>query len=322
MIEIKEHIALAPYTSVKIGGPARFFVEVSTEDELKEAAAWAKEKKLPVAVLGAGSNVLIADTGFDGLVIHSQIKTITFEDDRMHVGAGVMMAAAAHAALARNVSGFEWAIGIPGTIGGSVYGNAGCFGGEMKDVVEHVRVLQISNFKFQISDLSQNECIFKYRESIFKKNKNWIILGATIKLKRVSDEEKKDKQLWIQQMMWERVAEQAIGERTMGSTFKGILLTDDLQRHIQRYDRRFQKPERACWVFENRRGMLSAGFLIERAELKGKKIGGVFVSPKHANFLINDGMAISEHVVMLIAYIKEHVHRKFGIMLEEEIQYL
>ena len=123
-------------------------------------------------------------------------------------------------------------------------------------------------------------------------------------------------------MMRERVAEQAIGEHTMGSTFKGVSYTEELLRHISRYDARFQKPANACWVFENRRGMMSAGFLIEQAGLKGKKIGGISVSSKHANFLINDGTATAEHVAMLIAFIKEHAHRMFGVMLEEEIQYI
>lgn len=329
MVEIQKNVPLAPYTYIHVGGRARFFAHAKTEEELWEAIVWAKEHAVPITILGAGSNILVSDEGFRGLAIRMDLGGISFEEDHMNIGAGVSMPRAAMQTLAHNLSGFEWAAGIPGTVGGSVYGNAGCFGGEMKDIVEHVRVLKISNFlpdrqagKFQISNLTKNQCQFLYRESVFKKHKNWIILGVTLKLRRISDEEKKEKQEWIGHMMHERVAEQAIGERTMGSTFKGIPITNEIIQRITQYDERFQKPVNACWVFENRAGMISAGFLIEQAGLKEKKIGGAAVSVKHANFLITDVSATPEHVVILIALIKERVHRMFGVMLEEEIQYI
>ncbi|OGZ45349.1 MAG: UDP-N-acetylenolpyruvoylglucosamine reductase [Candidatus Ryanbacteria bacterium RIFCSPHIGHO2_02_FULL_45_13b] len=317
-MDIKENIALAPYTYMKVGGSARFFFEADTEKELDEALAWAENKNVPVAILGRGSNVLVADKGFDGLVIHMRCSELSCDGERVYAGAGVSMAQVSAFSLRNNLSGFEWAAGIPGTVGGSVYGNAGCFGGEMKDVVEHVFFLQSSSK----SHISNSDCFFNYRDSIFKKHKDWIILGATLKLRHVSDEEKIKKQTEIQHMMRERVAEQAIGERTMGSTFKGVSLTDESVGCMRQYDARFQKPDNACWVFENRRGMISAGFLIEQAGLKGKKIGGVGISHKHANFLVCDDAGTAEQVVMLIAFVKEYVHRKFGVMLEEEIQYI
>ncbi len=320
MTLIQENISLAPYTHLKVGGPARFFAEVKSQRELQEVVAWAAEQQIPVAVLGAGSNVLVSDAGFGGLVIRMRLNGISLEGDALRAGAGVSMAQAALFALEHNRSGFEWAVGIPGTIGGSVYGNAGCFGGEIKDVIESVKVFDIP--RVTSYELRVTECKFAYRESIFKRNKDFIILGATLKLKRISDKEKKERQAWIKQMMRERVAEQAIGARTMGSTFKGIPITNETISLMQSHDARFQKGDTSCWMFENRARMLSAGFLIEQAGLKGKKIGGVSVSLKHANFLVNDGAATAEHVAMLIALLKERVHRKFGIMLEEEIQYL
>lgn len=320
MISIREHVFLAPFTSIKIGGPAHFFVEAKTKKEVGEVLHWAHEKRIPCAVLGAGSNVLIMDRGFDGLLVRMCLKTFSFEGEYMYADAGVSMARASASSLQQNLTGFEWAAGIPGTVGGSVYGNAGCFGGEMKDVVESVLVFDINTSKSY--KLQATSCNFGYRESIFKKNKDLLILSATFKLKHISDEVKKEKQVWIGHMMRERVTEQAIGERTMGSTFMGISLTDKTMRTLQSYDDRFTKGKNSCWVFESRRGMISAGFLIEQAGLKEKKIGGVCVSPKHANFLVSDNTATAEHVVMLIAYIKEFIHRKFGIMLEEEIQYI
>ncbi|OGZ56692.1 MAG: UDP-N-acetylenolpyruvoylglucosamine reductase [Candidatus Ryanbacteria bacterium RIFCSPLOWO2_02_FULL_45_11c] len=319
-MNIQEHIALMSYTYMKVGGPARFFVEVKTEKELWEAIAWAKNKNIPVVVLGAGSNVLVADKGFDGLVVRMCCSKLSCDGERVYAGAGVSMAQVSAFSLQNKLTGFEWAVGIPGTVGGSVYGNAGCFGGEMKDVVDDVTVFNIKISKSY--KLKAINCDFAYRESIFKKQKDLIILGATVKLNSLWDAEKKEKQVWIQHMMRERVAEQAIGERTMGSTFKGVLCTDELLWRMQQHDARFQKSGNTCWVFLNRRGMISAGFFIEQAGLKGKKIGGVAVSHKHANFLVHDGTGTAEHAMMLIAYTKEHVHRKFGIMLEEEIQYI
>jgi UDP-N-acetylmuramate dehydrogenase len=319
-MEIKEHISLAQFTNLHVGGEARFFVDVTTEDELRKAVEWARNKNVSIAILGAGSNVLVSDSGFDGLVIRAQIKDITVDDVYMRVGAGTMMAQAAQTAFQNNLSGFEWAVGIPGTVGGSVYGNAGCFGGEIKDIVESVQVfdsIQVIRYTLQVT-----ECNFSYRESIFKKQKHLIILRVMLKLNRISYEEKKEKQAWIQRMMRERVSEQVIGEQTMGSTFKSIPITDTTLRILQSYDKRFYKTKQACWVFENRAGMLSAGFLIEQANLKGKQVGGVMISIKHANFLINKNNATAEHVTILIALIKEYVHRKFGILLEEEIQYI
>lgn len=319
-MNMQEHVALTPYTYIKVGGTARFFVEVKTEKELREAVAWAKNKNISVVVLGAGSNVLVADKGFDGLVVHMRCSNLSCDGERVYAGAGVSMAQVSVFSLRNKLTGFEWAAGIPGSIGGSVYGNAGCFGGEMKDVVDDVTVFDMKTCNSY--KLKAMHCDFSYRESIFKKQKDLIILGATLKLTPLCDAKKKEKQVWIQHMMQERVAEQAIGERTMGSTFKGVSCTDELLRRVQKHDARFQKSGNTCWVFLNRRGMISAGFFIEQAGLKGKKIGGVAVSRKHANFLVQDGAGTAEHAMMLIAYIKEHVHRKFGIILEEEIQYI
>ena len=167
-MNIQENIALFPYTYLKAGGPARFLVEIQTEDELREAVTWAQERQMQIAVLGAGSNVLVSDNGFDGLVIRMRLEKLLYDGDTMSLGAGVSMAQAAAFALRHNLSGFEWAIGIPGTVGGSVYGNAGCFGGEMKDAIESVEIFDTLNAKR--STLNPTQCGFGYRDSIFKKH--------------------------------------------------------------------------------------------------------------------------------------------------------
>ena len=131
---------LAPYTVFKIGGPARFFCEVKNKEDLAEAVSWAKEKSLPVFVLGAGSNVLISDEGFPGLVIKMNFGGLKADGTKLTAGAGVSMARAVNFAAENNLGGFEWGVGIPGTVGGSVFGNAGCYGGEIKDVVDSVEI--------------------------------------------------------------------------------------------------------------------------------------------------------------------------------------
>ncbi|MBI3421005.1 MAG: FAD-binding protein, partial [Candidatus Sungbacteria bacterium] len=136
MVTIRENVPLAPYTYFKIGGPARFFAEARSEEELYEALEFARKRNVPLWVLGGGSNVLIADEGLPGLVIILRLADIyEVEPHKLYVGAGVAMARAVAVSVERGLAGFEWAIGIPGTIGGSVRGNAGCFGGAMKDVI-------------------------------------------------------------------------------------------------------------------------------------------------------------------------------------------
>jgi UDP-N-acetylmuramate dehydrogenase len=319
-MEIKEQVALAPYTYLKIGGPARFFVEAETEEDVKEALLWARERSLPYYVLGAGSNILVADNGFFGLVIKITMRTLSFDGMCMNVDAGVPMALAASRSVAEERTGFEWAVGVPGTIGGSVYGNAGCFGGEMKDVVAEVTVLHTN--KYTIQKLSNKECAFNYRESMFKMHPEYIILSATLQLAKGTGEELERARAHIKTSAALRVEEQDIGTQTAGSTFKGVSITEETIQRIRAYMPVWQKGVNTCWCNESRRGMFGAGFFIEQAGLKGMQIGGVSVSEKHANFLVNEGNATAEDVVMLIASIKEHVHRMFGVLLEEEIRYV
>src|SRR3989344_19527 len=143
MLDIKTNIPLAPYTIYKIGGPASFFAEVKTAEELKEALLFAQEKGLPFFILGAGSNVLIGDQGVAGLVIHKSGGEGKINGDRVVVDAGVMMTKAVLVSAKAGLTGFEWGVGVPGTIGGSVRGNAGCFGGEMGQAVERVQALKL-----------------------------------------------------------------------------------------------------------------------------------------------------------------------------------
>ncbi|PJE64626.1 MAG: UDP-N-acetylenolpyruvoylglucosamine reductase [Candidatus Ryanbacteria bacterium CG10_big_fil_rev_8_21_14_0_10_43_42] len=321
-IQIQENVPLAPYTYLNIGGLARFFVEAKKEKDILNALIWAKENDMPYYIIGAGSNILVADKGFAGLVIKISLHDISFGVNGMCINAGVPMALAAARSVAEGYIGFEWAMGVPGTVGGSVYGNAGCFGGEMKDVVKAVRVLEQQEEGFKKRIFTNEECKFGYRESFFKKHPEIIILSVDMQLKEGTPEEINTARLHMRSSAQARVQEQDIGVRTAGSTFKGIPITDSTEKRMYTYGPKWQRGENTCWVHESRRGMFGAGFFIEQSGLKGMRIGGVSVSEKHANFMVNTGTATAEDVVMLIAVIKERVHSMCGIMLEEEIRYV
>lgn len=315
-VAVKENVPLAPYTIYKIGGPARFFVEVKNSSELEEAVRWAADKKAQIFILGAGSNILVSDKGFNGLVIKMNLRGVTLtESGKLVAESGVSMARAVLESAKAGLTGFEWGIGIPGTIGGSVRGNAGCFGGEMAQVVESARVFrcQVSGVGCQVYELTNSECQFGYRDSIFKKHPDWIILSATLKLKKGDPKEIKER---IAAITKERSEKQDIGTKSCGCIFKNASRT----RKDINWERLFAEfPE--LEQFKNQPN-IPASFLIDRAGLKGRRVGRVFISPKHANFFVNEGGASAEEVKELVEIAKDVVRQKYGIVLEEEIQYV
>lgn len=311
MIEIKENVVLAPYTIYKIGGPARFFVEAVHAQNLREALAFAAEKKLKYVILGAGSNVLISDNGFNGLVIRMTGGNIRVEEECITVDAGVMMARAVTESGRGALRGFEWGIGVPGTVGGSIRGNAGCFGGEMKDVVESVEVFDRDTRA--IRHFSHNDCGFGYRNSFFKTHPEWIIVSAVFRLQKGDTQEILQE---IRRITQERIAKQDIGTKSCGCIFKNVLWPLD-KNEVEKYCIQF--PELA--VFRDRATIPSA-FLIERCGLKGQCVGSICISDKHANFFINNGGGKSEEVMTLIAIAKKEVRKKYDIDLEEEIYFI
>lgn len=340
---------MASYTIYKIGGPARFFVEVKNAAEIEEALKWAARIGVPFFLLGAGSNILVSDKGFDGLVIRVMGGEVKIEGEYLTADAGAMMAKAVLESSKAELTGFEWGIGVPGTMGGSVRGNAGCFGGEMGQVVASVRLLEfpISNFQFsnksQISnskittrELTNQECRFGYRDSIFKKHPEWVIVSATLKLQKGNREEIKAK---IAAITKERSEKQDLGTKTCGCIFKNVPWArvgvngsstpvdtgDELLQNKKEFIARF--PELAQFKDQPN---IPASFLIDQAGLKGRRVGKVFISPKHANFFVNSsptkslagdkGGASAGDVVTLAGIAKDIVRRKYGIVLEEEIQ--
>lgn len=310
-VRIIELEPLAPHTVFHIGGPARFFVQAEGHDDLIAALRAARASGLPWMVLGAGSNVLVADSGFPGVIIRPTGGRVSIANSRVVADAAVPMARVVAASLAAGLRGFEWAIGVPGTIGGSVRGNAGCFGGDMAGVILAITVFNVATG--EVEEWSGEAAEFGYRVSIFKRRPELVVLGATLALAR--GDPTQGQQL-VRTYTAHRATEQDVGSQSAGCIFKNIPWT---RRDInpQRLHERFPAIPPSGTV-----SGISAGFLIDEAGLKGYRIGGARVSERHGNFFLNTGGATAEEAVMLIALAKERVHRAYGVLLEEEIQYV
>lgn len=283
---IQKNVPLKNYTTFRIGGPARYFCVVVNREELIEAVIFAKKEKLPFFILGGGSNLLVSDKGYKGLVIKIQNINCEIKNTKVTAGAGVSLSKLLNVTANLGLSGLEWSAGIPSaTIGGAIRGNAGAFGSGIKDIVYKVEVFDVSDSGFKIYGL--RDCGFGYRESIFKKSHNLIIWSCELKFKR-KDKEK----------MKENIKE-ILGYR----------------------EERHPKFPSAGSIFKNLKDV-RARDLIEKAGLKGKKIGKAKISEQHANFIINTGNATAKDVLVLVNLAKKEVKNKFGIKIEEEIQLL
>lgn len=309
MLNIQENIILANHTSFRIGGPARFFIEANNESELEEALKYAKDYSLEYFILGGGSNILASDKGFDGLVIKIKMSQIKVEksSNTVEAEAGVPLARVVNSSIAESLTGMEWAAGIPGTIGGAVRGNAGAYGGETGDAIESVKVFDIEVGTYK--EFSKEECQFSYRESIFKKNKNLIIVSVKIKLTPGNKEESMEK---IKSIIPKRIALQTPGTTSAGSYF--VNPVTDKKELIEE----FEKEKGA----KSKGGKVPAAWLIEKADLKGKKIGGAMVSEINSIYFLNTGGATAENVIMLSSIVKQQVRDKFGVQLKEEVEML
>lgn len=312
MLDIQKNINLSQYTTFKIGGPAKEFVAVKSEDELIEALQYAKENKLRYYILGGGSNVFFDDKGFDGLVIRTEsaggIKLL--EENRIESWTGESLGNVVSFARDNALSGMEELSGIPGQFGGAVRGNAGAFGAELKDTVISVKALDVSGEEPKVRTFNHDECEFSYRTSLFKKNPNIIILSAVMQLKNGNKEEIEGKMKEINKKRMERQPTGWYG--CAGSFFENP--TVENKELIEKFEK-----DTGVKITD---GKIPAGWLIEEAGFSGKKVGGVEVSEKHANFVINTGTGSAEDIVMLVSLIKQKVRSQLGVQLKEEVNYV
>ncbi len=303
---LKKDVPLSRYTTFRIGGNAKYFIEAENGDEVEQAIAVARENDIPFLILGNGSNILVSDDGYDGLVIKMSGRKIASGGEIVIAESGVFLPALVLFCAKSGLAGLEWASGIPGTVGGAVRGNAGAFGGSMADSIAEVIVIDTRNGrKFTMRN---EECEFGYRESLFKRYPELVIIEVKMKFSKDDPEEVQTKANQYLDYRKERHPR----EPSAGSVFKAPDLSDEKRAEM------FERfPE-----IEKLGDIIPAAFLIDKCGLKGKRSGDAMVSELHANFLINVGEAKAEDVKRLISLIKEKVKEEFGVSLEEEIQYV
>lgn len=287
MLVGKENILLqepmSRHTTFQIGGPADYFVSPKTKDAFSALIRVCYEKDYPFMVLGEGSNLLVSDEGIEGLVIStSYLKNIQIKDDIIEAGAGLLLKDLSEFALLKGLSGLEFSCGIPGTLGGAVYMNAGAYEGEMKDVIVSVT---LADEKGNIIEKSADEMGFSYRHSILSEEKLYC-LSAKMRLMPKDKAEIKAK---IDEFTQKREDKQPLDLPSAGSTFK---------RPVGYY----------------------AGKLIIEAGMQGERVGGAEISNKHAGFIVNQGGASARDVLLLIEKVKAAVYEKSGVLLEPEVR--
>jgi UDP-N-acetylmuramate dehydrogenase len=282
---VEERFPLARLTTVGTGGPARYFARPVALPELGELLAWADGERLPVAVVGLGSNLLVADDGYDGLVLRLEgdLAAIEVEDTRVRCGGGASLAAVVRRCSDLGLAGIEFGCAIPGTVGGAVRMNAGAYGGEMREVLLEASVVSARGVRR--GDRAALD--LRYRHSNVARGE--VVAQATLELRRDAVPEVKAR---VRAMQAQRSAAQPRKARTFGS------------------------------VFKNPPGPLGAGRMLEECGLKGYAVGGARISPVHANFIENTGTARSADVAALIAEARRRARDRFGVDLEHEVELL
>lgn len=277
---------MSRHTTFRVGGPADFFVTPKVKEEVRDVIRICKEAGMPYYIIGNGSNLLVSDAGYRGVIvqIYKEMNEVKVEGDLVKAQAGALLSGIAAKALGAELSGFEFASGIPGTIGGACVMNAGAYGGEMKDVLESVTVLTGEG---KIIELGRNELELGYRTSVIAK-KGYIVLGAALKLERGDGEKIKT---YMDELKEKRVTKQPLEYPSAGSTFK--------------------RPE----------GYF-AGKLIEDAGLRGFQVGGAQVSEKHCGFVINRDHAAAADIMELMRQVQIRVKENSGVDLEPEVKRL
>ncbi len=287
---------------MKVGGPAEFACLPKTDEEFVAAWEWARAEGLPVTMLGAGSNSLVNDAGVKGVVIIPRNDQLVFSSPRVTVGAGVKNGQLIGAAANHGLGGLSWLLGVPGTVGGSLYGNAGSKEYGLGDYVVTVNVIERDGRQHT---MTKDECQFSYRHSIFKETKAAII-SAVLELPMV---EAKTERALLADVAKQKNANQPTTAATAGCMFKNPSV-----------EKSKLPPELQAYILPN--DTISAWRLIDYLELKGKQIGQLQISPKHGNFMINLGGGTADQVVQLTSYVKQQVRDKLGVQLQEEVQYL
>ncbi len=305
MLHIKKQEPLSRHTSFGIGGPADMFVEAVGPLEIAESIELALREKTPYFVIGGGTNILFSDTGYRGLVIKISDGGITARGPVIEAGAGITLKQITETARDHGLSGMANLAGVPGSFGGAIRGNAGAFGTEIGNLIRSVKVFNKNTG--MVRELGAEACNFAYRESLFKKQTELIILSAEILLtpgdKSVIGNE-------MNRIIALRESKHSQSAKCAGSFFMNPVVKDDkLREEFARDTGASPKDEK-----------LPAGWLIDHVGLRGKHVGGAKVSDQHPNYIINTGGATAEEVIILASLVKRRVRDELRVQLREEVQ--
>lgn len=307
IVKVQENYPLSQLTTFRIGGPAKYFCKVDSLDNLQAILNLAKVNNLTYFIIGGGSNLLVSDKGFNGLVIKLNFKELNFKDGTVIVSADMGLGFLIQQTLKNNLVGLEFAAGIPGTIAGAVVGNAGAYGGSISEVVDKIEVLDEN---LAVKTLTNKDLGFSYRYSILKEKQS-IVLKVYLTLAR-GDIDKAKAEVTHYQM--ERLNKQP-NFPSAGCVFKNIPLTAELLDKIKA--KGYDLPEKFVDYQK-----VPIAWLTDQLGIRGKTIGGAQLSEVHGNYVINKDNATAEEVAMLISYIKQKIRAEFNIQLVEEICYI
>lgn len=306
-----ENVPLSRLTRFAIGGPARILADASSEAALAATLNMirdANHSPAPYALIGGGTNLIADDRGFPGLVLRYTAKSIEIDGPVVRVGAGAVLQDLVDSTIAAGLQGLHTMTGIPGWVGGAIYGNAGAYGHSIHEFVESVRFFDCSARGPKVREIGNAACEFQYRESVFKRHKDWIVLEAILRLPLGNPVELRANAEAILKIRNEKYPPTM---RCAGSIFKNLILAE-LPEAV-----RAQIPERVI-----REGKVPSAYFLELAGAKGMILGGVQVADYHANLIYNANGGTAQEVRELIGKLKRQVREQSGLHLEEEVQYL
>jgi len=302
-LTIYEKVPLARYTRFAIGGPADILVDTDSEEAFIDALRIARASG-SYTVIGGGTNLIVSDAGFPGIVLRLASRGIRNDQLTIRVEAGAELQALVDYSIEHGLKGLETMTGIPGSVGAAIYGNAGAYGHSINERIRQVRFFDGSAIRV----IGNQECEFRYRDSIFKRRKDWIIFSAELEMSEAPQAELSRIAADILKI---RLEKYPLDMKCAGSIFKNLLLADLPE------SARSLVPERVV-----REGKVPSAYFLEQVGAKGMQNGGIHVADYHANLIYNAGHGTSRELCALIASLKLQVQQRFGITLEEEVQYI
>ena len=303
-LSVRRDVELRDYTRFGIGGPADFFAETADPEALAEAVCTCRELKAPCYVLGDGTNVIVSDAGYRGVVLRFTAKAIERDGSRIISDAGALLESLVKTAVDAGLKGIETLARIPGSVGAAVYGNAGAYGHSIQERIEWVRFFDGE----QVREVDNEGCAFEYRGSAFKRNKDWMIFRCGLLLETADRDELRKRADEITAIRDEKFPP---AMRCAGSIFKNLYVKDLPPSAAG------EVPERAV-----REGKVASAYFLDQVGAKGMKRGGIAIADYHANLIYNTGGGTAAELRSLIDELKQRIFDRYGFTVEEEVQYV